>query len=442
MTGLGSVLAHGVGSRGDLPIAFWQFAWAAVAALAISFVALAVLWKEPRLARAAVGRSVGPLNGVARLAAPVARLMALALFALCLIAAFFGRDTSSANITPVTIYVILWVGLPVLAVLFGNVWNTLSPFDTIASLWSRTPVDPVAPSADVDAPPWSWWLAPAGVLGFLVVELVHPHGSSPRVLGWAMAIYTVIMVAAAAVWGRRWLRRGESFSALFSMLAALAPVGRTTNAAGRSSLSLRSPMVGLAELRMDGPWIGVVLIMIGGTSFDGFGESEAWRDFVGREAGWPISLVGLLLSISIVWMLYEFGIRFTAQVTRSSIDEARRAFAPSLVPIMFGYTLAHYAQLLVDETQTFWFLLSDPLGEGWNIFGAATNSINFDIISVDLIAWVQVLSIVVGHIAAVLVAHDRAIERFTKRHATQSQYAMLFVMVLYSVGGLWLLLNA
>lgn len=437
MDWIGSVLAHGVGSRGDLPIAFWQFAWAAVAALAISFVALGVLWKEPRLANAAVGRSSGALTSVARLVAPVARILALALYVLCLVAAFLGRDTSAANITPVTIYVTLWVGLPVVAVLFGNVWNTLSPFDTITSLWSRTPVDE-AP----EAPEWSWWLAPAGALGFLIIELVHPSGSSPRILGMGMVIYSVIMLAAGAVWGRGWLRRGEFFSAIFSMLAALAPIGRTRDAAGRPSLSLRSPMVGLADLKMDGPWIAVLLIMIGGTSFDGFGESEAWRDFVGRDAGWPISLVGLLFSISLVWLLYEFGIRFTAQVTRTGIDDARRAFAPSLVPIMFGYTLAHYAQLLVDEIQTFWFLLSDPLGEGWNIFGAATNQINFDIISVDLIAWVQVLSIVVGHIAAVLVAHDRAIERFTKRHATQSQYAMLFVMVLYSVAGLWLLLNA
>jgi len=143
-----------------------------------------------------------------------------------------------------------------------------------------------------------------------------------------------------------------------------------------------------------------------------------------------------------VAVLYEFAVRFTATSTRSDLDDVRLAFGPSLVPIVFGYTVAHYAQLLTDEIQTFTFRLSDPFGKGWNIFGTANNSINFDVISVDLIAWVQVLAIVVGHIAAVAVAHDRAVERYKAKGALQSQYAMLFVMVLYSIAGLWLLMNA
>ena len=45
-----------------------------------------------------------------------------------------------------------------------------------------------------------------------------------------------------------------------------------------------------------------------------------------------------------------------------------------------------------------------------------------------------------GHVAGLAVAHDRAVAMFRDRHdALRSQYAMLALMVLYTVGGLWIL---
>ena len=42
-------LAHGIVGRTDLPIPQWLFGWAAAVVLVVSFVALAVLWPQPRL---------------------------------------------------------------------------------------------------------------------------------------------------------------------------------------------------------------------------------------------------------------------------------------------------------------------------------------------------------------------------------------------------------
>ena len=42
-------VAHGIVGRSDLPIPEWLFGWAAAVVLVVSFVALAVLWPEPRL---------------------------------------------------------------------------------------------------------------------------------------------------------------------------------------------------------------------------------------------------------------------------------------------------------------------------------------------------------------------------------------------------------
>lgn len=58
------------------------------------------------------------------------------------------------------------------------------------------------------------------------------------------------------------------------------------------------------------------------------------------------------------------------------------------------------------------------------------------------IAFVQAGAIVVGHVAGVVVAHDRAVELFRLQDAVRSQYPILAAMVLYTVGGLTLLLGA
>jgi hypothetical protein len=44
-------IAHGLVARSDLPIPEWLFGWAAAMVLVVSFVALAILWPEPRLER-------------------------------------------------------------------------------------------------------------------------------------------------------------------------------------------------------------------------------------------------------------------------------------------------------------------------------------------------------------------------------------------------------
>jgi len=116
---------------------------------------------------------------------------------------------------------------------------------------------------------------------------------------------------------------------------------------------------------------------------------------------------------------------------------------------VWASAVAHYAQLLVDQSQSFWFRLSNPFGNfdadgnpTTNWFGAADGVVDLNVVDVNLVAWIQAISIVVGHILAVLYAHDLAIRRFDHTNAVRSQQTMLFVMVLYSVAGLWLLFSA
>jgi hypothetical protein len=53
---------------------------------------------------------------------------------------------------------------------------------------------------------------------------------------------------------------------------------------------------------------------------------------------------------------------------------------------------------------------------------------------------VQAIALVAGHVAGLVLAHDRALAIYEKaREATRSQYWMLVVMVGFTSLGLWLL---
>jgi hypothetical protein len=129
-----------------------------------------------------------------------------------------------------------------------------------------------------------------------------------------------------------------------------------------------------------------------------------------------------------------------------NVDRAKRPgdlavrFAHSLVPIAFAYLLAHYFSLLVYQGQAAGFLASDPLGKGWDLFGTATSTIDYTVVSANGIWYVQVGALVLGHVAGLVLAHDRALLVFRDgRDATRSQYSMLAVMVAFTSLGLWLL---
>jgi len=120
--------------------------------------------------------------------------------------------------------------------------------------------------------------------------------------------------------------------------------------------------------------------------------------------------------------------------------ELARAFAHTLIPIAAGYLVAHYFSLLAYNRQDLWRLASDPLGKGSDLFGSAENNINYGVVSATGIWYVQVVALVVGHVAALVLAHDRALELYgSARAATRSQVVMLVLMVAFTCLGLFLL---
>src|ERR671921_402758 len=114
------LIAHGIVGRTDLPIPEWLFGWAAAIVLVVSFVALAVLWKEPRPTR-----GFKPLPGLSRVLDSwpvqlVCGAIGVFLLGVTIWAGFEGVQTAQANFTPTFVLVIFWVGLVAVSVLLGN----------------------------------------------------------------------------------------------------------------------------------------------------------------------------------------------------------------------------------------------------------------------------------------------------------------------------------
>jgi hypothetical protein len=432
--------AHGLGGRSDLPLPLWMFAYGAAAALLISFAGLAVFWPTARMEGGREGRVIAPPGSLLDGLAFAGRVVGLVLFLLVFVAAAFGDPDTADNLAPVFVYVVFWVGLILLSALVGDVWRAVNPFDTLAAIgqavrhWLRRDPRPPAPYR------FGHWPAVAGLTGFVWLELVYPYRAEPRTLATAIAVYTVAVLVATARWGRRWLRQGEAFTALFGLLSHMAPL--YADEEGR--LRVRPPLVGLATFRPDAGMQALVIVALGSTSFDGLSRTRFWTDLT-RDyelvQNTLVSTVGLVWAMAVVTLAYVGAMRITARLQRRRHPELTAAFAHSLVPIAFAYALAHYFSLLVFEGQSALALASDPLGRGWNLFGTAGQTVNFAAVSTSTIAYVQAGGIVAGHVAGVVVAHDRALGIF-RRDATRSQYPLLAAMVVFTVGGLALLLGA
>ena len=116
------------------------------------------------------------------------------------------------------------------------------------------------------------------------------------------------------------------------------------------------------------------------------------------------------------------------------------AFAHSLVPIVVGYVFAHYLTYLVEKGQGAFYALLDPLGRGWAPLGDP--SISYVLSEhTSTLAALKVTFVVVGHVLAVVAAHDRAIALLPRSHRLTGQLAMLVLMVVYTFTGLYLLFS-
>ena len=449
-----ALLAHGIGGIKDLPVPLWLFYYGAALVLILSFVALWVLWKRPVLVARSRGRPVSArLQRVVESTALRAILGALsfALLVVVAAAAIAGDTSPNENLAPTLVYVVFWLGLVPLVVLFGNVWRTLNPWraaaDGVAWLWERTTEAWVAPFPYPER--LGRWPGAVLLFAFAALELAYSEPADPRSLAVAIVVYSTITWLGMLAFGREtWTANGEAFSVYFGILARVAPFGWWE---GR--LVVRWPFTGLTRLDIRPGTLAFVAVMLGSVAFDGLSRTEQWVDFranlmrpvierspqLADVLGTLLAVAGLALVVLLVAAAYLVAVRAAAVVTDYP-GSLRDEFLASLVPIALAYVVAHYFSLVVLQTQYLAPLASDPLGRGWDLFGTADVRPDLGILTPNIVWYVQVAALVIGHVAGLALAHDRAVEIFeSPRKAALSQYAMLALMVVYTVAGLWLL---
>jgi hypothetical protein len=387
-----------------------------------------------------------PLFGIPRPVEVLCGALGVAVFFLAVWAGLLGTDTQSQNFAPTAVYVGFWVGMPFLSLLFGDVFRLFSPWRALGRLtgwvagrFGALP-EPLEYPARLGRIPAAAWL-----FAFAICELAWARGTHPGSLAVLMLVYLVVMLVGMSLYGvEPWVRNADAFGVLFGLIGSLSPIGDGRLRVPFSATARLAPVVGTAALGM---------VAIGSTAFDGAKEGALFNDIAKslqdffRDLGLGIGLsleiafvIGLAGAVLIVAAIYTLGMLGMRPPEGTSRRELSRAFAHTLIPIAAGYLVAHYFSLLAYNGQDLWRLLSDPLGDGSNWFGGAERDIDYGVVSATGIWYVQVGALVVGHAAALVLAHDRALELYgAARAATRSQVVMLILMVAFTCLGLWLL---
>jgi hypothetical protein len=438
-------LAHGVGNREDLPIpAHFAFIGAA-GALVVSFVVLGVAWRSSRFRGDDSGRPL-PRPISVFVESPITRAvlvsLALAFAGWVSMAAFFGKNTL---VNPVfgTVYVLLWVGLVPAAILFGPVYRLCNPLR-----WIHRGVCAIARIDHriglVEYPRrLGIWPAALTLFGFAWLELVNENVSTslPDIRIW-FGLAGVVLVGGAMLFGDIWFARADPFEVYSSLVARLSPFGRRAD----NVLVARNPLENLDGLPPLPGLVGVVSALLGSTAFDAFHSSAKWLSWSQDYSTHfvlvnSLGLLGFCMAVLVSLSLASMATAGLGHLRDHAVRDLPSQFAHCIVPIVVGYIVAHYLSFFVSQGLQTLVELGDPFTRGWTLMRWVSDNVNVYAIYEHPtgLAVTKVVAVVIGHVLAVVSAHDRAVRLLPRRHAIIGQLPMLVLMVAYTLTGLWLL---
>jgi hypothetical protein len=386
-------------------------------------------------------------------------LVGVFLLGVAIYSGLEGTEAPDRNFITTFVFVTVWLGFPAIAVAFGDVFQLFNPWRALSAPvgWSFRKILGRSPSHLAYPERLGRWPAAVGLVAVVWLELIYGSGNGvavgvePAAIARAAIFYSVYTLVMIGLFGReKWFANGEVFSVYFGMYGSL---GKLQARDGR--LGVRKFMSGSTTWIAGAGSIAVAVASVGTTTFDGAQEgvfsgaletASGWMADIGfgpLASGRLGATFVLGLSVLLVALIFSAGVRGMSSVPGASPRrELARSFGHVLIPIAFAYLVAHYFSLFAFQMQAqFTFLLSDPLGTGTtDLFGTAGSGIDYGLVTPELTWYVQVAALVAGHVAALALAHDRALSIWGDyRSATRSQYWMLAVMVAFTCFGLFLL---
>jgi hypothetical protein len=452
--------AHGFGQRYDLPIPLSFYLVGAAAAVVVSFIIVGLFVHEVPRAR--------PYPRLDLMAAPLGRwiaspslvlavkLLALAGFIITIVAGFRGDQNPYRNIAPTMVWTIAWVGLAYVSAFIGNLWAVINPwrtiFESIETIYRGITRQPKLSLRLRYPEALGVWPAFLLLLAFSWIELVYPNPAVPRTIAWLALAYSILTFTGMFLFGReRWLERGEVFTLVFGTFARFAPIEIRTGP--HRQMWLRPFGAGLIEGGAASiSMMAFVLLLLSTVLYDGAVSTPEWGKLEGAIAA-HVSALGEFKLVAIrtagllaFWLAF-CGAYVGVSAIMSAVTERRlaplviaRSFAFTLVPIAIGYHVAHYFTFLLIQGQYIIPLASDPFGFGWNLFGTAGYRVDITIVDARFAWSIAVTAILIGHIAAVNLAHVKAMQVLdTRRIALRSQVPLTALMVIYTFVSLSLL---
>ena len=402
-------LSHGIINVGDLPIPFNMVLNAAVLTVVVTFVFLKVSWKESILT------SEERLFSTKQ--SPSGKLLGLLVLVLLTVPGLVNNEVAKVSVTPLILWVFLWIGVPVLGLLFGDLYAKFNPLSII--------VNQKGDSKNV-------YVASFLFICLTWFELVWTKPGNPRHIG-IVFLLLIVVVSLVQKFYKKTIIEVDPLLVLHHLYSKMrvthkAPVFR----------SLLNNLSNLAQLKGMEYFI---LLMIGTVTYDGLRETTFWFNLFGtRSYETSFSTMAFLSMNLIVIIFYRFACYFAIRVSGENYDlnEISLKFGHTMLPIAFAYHVTHYLGLLLFESQTLLYRLNDPLGFGWNLFNAQETTVDYFL--EPIVLWtVMVIVTLAGHMLSVVLAHDLSVKIFGHQKSDKTQYIFLFITVALTLQALFVL---
>ncbi len=476
--------AHGFGERYDLPVPMNWVILCSCMVVAISFLWTPFMTQGSSAARHSplkLDASNPHLQAPSLNTLPqrVGSLVSCALLILVWSCASFGSQDPLMNFAPTFIWITWWLGSSLACLLFGNVWTNLDPWMGIylfaKKIKDRLHLDHEhmshrSRSKNFKAWPkfLARWPACATLLIWCALEIVYPIASMPHRLGTCIAFYSLYTWAGLYAFGpTQWRTHADGFGLYFELIAQMRErlihafkhqaemhVSSTPSSPhhdSEPSLSKESNfsswMTSFESASCRLSTIAFVMAMFSSVLFDGLHAGQSWLMFEKFATHLPLlnndvngymtGALGLILLWALligVYLLTCFlSARLVGQVpsykdfeNQLNFDTTRLAlsFLSCLLPIAVAYLIAHNFSSFFIQGQNIIALASDPFGWRWDLWGSANYYPDITLIDAKLTWYVASISIVLGHVLSVFMAHQTACALSAQLHELSFQ-AML-----------------
>lgn len=446
-------MAHAFGARYELPIPLSLFVFGAAFIVLLSFLFVLQLPVE-----------ISRLDGTKyqwepSYIAPLNRLLnvtCLVLFAAFIICGLFGSQTISENIVPTIFWLVIWIVVPLTVGIFGDWTQGLNPFAVVAKIAGKQRLRQLllGDAQPLEWPEWlGWW--PAVLFYFMIAcgELIFSQSATkPFVTASALLIYFILSGFMGLLYGDSWLEKGEVFSVLFRTWSRLGWLRFGNPGKNQFGGGLVNPLEPAASR------LAFTLLLLASVSFDGLLATPLWRAFQLRlpntfvAISWRYELLVttiFLLLILVVWLLLSVITAIVRQVASPAALPSRATalagLLTSLLPISFGYLLAHTIEYVVINGQLLFPLIGNPAGKAsWPIHLPYPFNDSFEpnihILPSAFYWYFSVLVIILVHVAAVVITHNYlASRKGNANRLRRAEYPWIVAMVGYTMLSMWLL---